>query len=225
MARFKSSMMSARGRTLPAVSSTLTPISLSLSAASLLGLVSLRIAPRRDETDLGTLLETQEALELYIRWLDRLVGPVLQQRGGGWQTMLVADPGRHATVETEGFVAVAGPGVEAACVGPVVGELDVAPLALELQGFPRSAEMPSHAPRACIRTLPTPQAQVAKLHSGDVEPFDAEPRLLHPLLAQVCDEPILGQRVAPGGQQHARRQQGEHNQRGHRDAPPHRWRA
>jgi hypothetical protein len=120
-----------------------------------------RLLPRDRETDVGTLLEVQVALELYVGWLDRLLGAALAEPGEGWQVMLVADPGRHAHAEVEGFVVVSGPRARGACVGPVLDPLDAAPLALNLMGFPGSGEMKGRLPGACIEEISLPQRQVA----------------------------------------------------------------
>lgn len=102
-----------------------------------------------EERDLTTLLEIHDGLELYVRWLDGLLGRMLRPRPG-WQFLLVADPGREAAPDSEGFVLVAGPDARTACVGPSRTALDVAPLALSLLGFPVSSEMPGRLPQGCL---------------------------------------------------------------------------
>jgi hypothetical protein len=97
-----------------------------------------------------TLLEIDEALEIYVGWLDRLLGVALQA-DTGWEVLLVADPGLQATREVEGFAVVAGPHARPGCVASShITALDVAPLGLELIGFPPSAEMPGRSPAVCL---------------------------------------------------------------------------
>ena len=62
----------------------------------------------------------------------------------------MADPGLQASGDVEGFVVVAGPDVRRGCVSPRISALDAAPLALDLMGFPASAEMPGRLPAACL---------------------------------------------------------------------------
>jgi hypothetical protein len=112
------------------------------------------------ETGAVALLTRQAALEAYVRWLDGRLGPVLAPASGA-RAIVVADPGRTATQETEGFVIVAGGSGRAGCVGPVLSDLDVAPLSLAVAGYPRSLEMPGRLPGACLerlRDLPPPVA-------------------------------------------------------------------
>lgn len=106
-----------------------------------------RIAAARVERGLSGVLDTQEAVETYARALDALLGEVLERDGA---VVIVADPGRAATAESEGFILVRGGGAEAGCVGPRVSDLDVAPLVLGLLGFPASREMPGAPPGRCL---------------------------------------------------------------------------
>jgi hypothetical protein len=94
-------------------------------------------------------LEDDRALEGYVRWLDRLVGGAMALTSTR-SVLLVADPGREAAPETEGFLVAEGSGVSGGCVGPPIGDLDVAPLALQLLGYPRSAEMTGRIPESCV---------------------------------------------------------------------------
>jgi len=98
------------------------------------------------------------AVMTYLRWLDDAVVPGLAGSGGD-VAVLIADPGRAPAPDAEGFVAVVGGGVAAACVGPSIGDLDVAPLVLRLAGLPASAEMAGRAPERCFEgTAPAPPA-------------------------------------------------------------------
>jgi hypothetical protein len=116
-----------------------------------------RLEGAGEQRDLTTLLEIHEGLELYVRWLDGLLGRILRPEPG-WQLVLVADPGREAGGESEGFVVVSGPDARSACVGPSRTEMDVAPLALALLGFPLGGDMPGRLPGACLlpRVAETP---------------------------------------------------------------------
>ena len=63
---------------------------------------------------------------------------------------MVADPGRAAGRGAEGFVVVVAPGAKATCVGPTIDPLDVAPIVLEVAGYPASAEMPGRGESPCL---------------------------------------------------------------------------
>ncbi len=124
------------------------------------------------------LLERQAALEAYVRWLDGRLGPALAPPAGT-RTIVVADPGRTATAEAEGFVIVAGGPARAGCVGPALTDLDATPLALALAGYPRSLEMRGRVPGACLdlpRDLPPPvptfgrRALAARSAASDYDP-------------------------------------------------------
>jgi hypothetical protein len=134
-------------------------------AAGFVYLPGLDILRRRIEQGAASggavaLLERQASLEAYVRWLDRLLGPVLTG-GPGTRAVVVADPGRGAAPDAEGFVIVEGGGARAGCVASPVTDLDVAPLVLALAGFPRSLEMRGSLPAACLELpggLPRPVA-------------------------------------------------------------------
>lgn len=89
------------------------------------------------------------AVELYVRWLDESVFGELASRHQE-RIVIVGDPGRGAGRDAEGFVAVVGGGAAPRCVGPPIGDLDVAPLILRLADLPASREMPGHAPARCF---------------------------------------------------------------------------
>ena len=87
------------------------------------------------------------AVESYLTWLDQTVFAGVS--GAFSRVVLIADPGRSAPGSAEGFVAVAGGGAAPRCVGPPVGDLDVAPIVLETLGLPESREMDGRVPAAC----------------------------------------------------------------------------
>jgi hypothetical protein len=93
--------------------------------------------------------EAARIVGIYVRWLDELVFADLAARRGD-RIVLVADPGRSAGDDAEGFVSVEGGGAIAACVGGMLGDLDIAPLTLRLLGLPVSREMPGRAPDRCF---------------------------------------------------------------------------
>jgi hypothetical protein len=120
--------------------------------ASFVYLPGLDILRHRLETqgdsDLASLLGVRPALESYLRWLDRLIDQARAEAAEG--TLLIAtDPGRRGDAASEGFVLLLGAAAEPGCVGPAIEALDLTPLALDLLGFPSSAEMSGRAPRAC----------------------------------------------------------------------------
>jgi hypothetical protein len=100
------------------------------------------------------------AIEGYLRWLDVSILGELSKRGED-RILVVADPGRSAARGEEGFVAAVGGGAVPFCVGPPIGDLDVAPLALRLAGLPTSREMPGAAPERCFEGAPAPPRAVA----------------------------------------------------------------
>lgn len=102
---------------------------------------------------LGSDPASTAAIETYARWLDETVFDPLERRTGG-SVVLVADPGRAAAAEAEGFVGAFGQGIGPACVGPAIDDLDVAPLALRMLGLPVSVEMQGRAPVRCFEEAP-----------------------------------------------------------------------
>jgi hypothetical protein len=100
------------------------------------------------------------AIETYLRWLDASVFTDLAAaRDEG--ILVVADPGRTAAADEEGFVAVTGGGAVPRCVGPAVGDLDVAPIVLRLAGLPVSREMRGRAPGTCFEGAPPAPPPIA----------------------------------------------------------------
>jgi len=90
-----------------------------------------------------------ESLESYLRLLDQLLEPWIAH-GTGYDWLLVGDPGRsQVDGESEGMLVAHGSGFPAGCVGPVLDRRALAPLVLQLRGFPRSLEMPGSAPAVC----------------------------------------------------------------------------
>ncbi|MHC4712219.1 MAG: alkaline phosphatase family protein [Planctomycetota bacterium] len=88
----------------------------------------------------------------YWRFLDSLLQPLLALRGGRDVVMIAADPGmlkgrerRGGRRSEGGFLAVAGGPVKKGTVGDELTLADIAPTALYVLGFPRSAEMDGHA--------------------------------------------------------------------------------
>ena len=90
-----------------------------------------------------------EAVLVYLRWLDATVFSDLLARKDD-RVVLVADPGRSAAKDAEGFVAMGGGGAEPRCVGPAIDDLDVAPIVLRLASLPVSREMAGRAPDRCF---------------------------------------------------------------------------
>jgi hypothetical protein len=116
-----------------------------------LDILRTRLAGRSDGGD---------AIERYLGWLDATVAADLANAGDE-ELLLVADPGRAAGRDAEGFVAAVGGGAAAACVGPPVSDLDVAPLALRLLGLPASGEMKGRAPARCFEGASPAPAVIA----------------------------------------------------------------
>jgi hypothetical protein len=85
----------------------------------------------------------------YLGWLEAAV-LVSIPKSENDRVVVIADPGRSAARDAEGFVVVSGGGVAPACVGPPIGDLDVAPLVLRLAGLPSSREMKGVAPSRCL---------------------------------------------------------------------------
>jgi len=102
--------------------------------------------------------DAPDAVERYVRWLDASIVAELSARSGDL-ILVVADPGRSAEADDEGFVAVSGGGAVPLCVGPAIDDLDVAPIALRLAGLPVSREMQGVAPLRCFEgAAPAPPA-------------------------------------------------------------------
>jgi hypothetical protein len=92
---------------------------------------------------------SDETVATYLRWLDATVFKELEASSGN-RLVIVADPGRSAERGAEGFVAVVGGGATARCVGPTIGDLDVAPIVLREASLPVSGEMRGHVPDRCF---------------------------------------------------------------------------
>lgn len=122
--------------------------------AGFLYLPGLEILRHRSGPD----LEAQRAIETYVRWLGGAIEAAVGWTDG--RAVFVGDPGRAARLGSEGFVVVTGAAVPG-CVGPTVSALDVAPLALELLGFPSSDEMPGTLPSRCLEPVPPPGSRIA----------------------------------------------------------------
>jgi len=129
-------------------------------------------------TRLGGSGAAPDAIDGYVRWLDGSIVAELAARGDDI-IMIVADAGRSAGPDEEGFVAVVGGGAVPLCVGPPIGDRDVAPIALRVAGLPVSREMTGAAPDACFEgAAPAPQAlatwgrrgRPAEASSSDYDP-------------------------------------------------------
>lgn len=101
----------------------------------------------------------QAALEAYVRWLAGRLAEAAAATPSRI-ALVVADPGRAAGPDAEGFVLVTGERAAPACIGPLVAPLDVAPLALDLAGFPASVEMAGRVPDRCLEAG-VPRSRVA----------------------------------------------------------------
>ncbi len=113
-----------------------------------LDILRQRLATRGDVDAIAGVLSTQASLEAYVAWLDRGFDRMARNEAGhDW--VLIADPGRQADEDSEGFVVVVGDAVVPGCVSTPGDVLDAAPLALRLLGFPSSREMPGTAPESC----------------------------------------------------------------------------
>ena len=104
--------------------------------------------------------EADDATEIYVRWLDASVFADLAARSGD-RIVVVADPGRSASEDAEGFVAVLGGGAVPRCVGPAISGLDVAPIVLRLAGLPASREMRGSAPDRCFEAAASAPPPIA----------------------------------------------------------------
>jgi len=89
------------------------------------------------------------SLGSYVSWLDGILSEALERRDG-WCVLLVADRGRAARVDAEGFAVVVRGPAQPKCVGGILTEMDVTPLALSILGFPPSAEMAGAVPSECL---------------------------------------------------------------------------
>jgi len=110
-------------------------------------------------TDAAAVFRIQGALEAYAALLDSILAEAVAIAPGA-RVVIVADPGRSAP-RSEGFVGALGPGIPAACVGEPLGELAIAPTALQLLGFPAAAEMPGRPAEGCLASAPTRPGPVA----------------------------------------------------------------
>ncbi len=122
-----------------------------------LDILRQRLASRGDGDAIAGLLSTQAGLEAYVAWLDLLFAR-MGEEDPGHDWVLIADPGRQADEESEGFVVIVGEGVLPGCVAGSGTALDVAPLVLRLLGYPASREMPGASRESCWRAgFPVPE--------------------------------------------------------------------
>ncbi|HEX4825678.1 MAG TPA: hypothetical protein VFV19_15355 [Candidatus Polarisedimenticolaceae bacterium] len=146
------------------------------------GLDILRTRLARTPPGTAEALVAAQAIEGYVRWLDARVFATL---GAGWasRVVLIADPGRSAGADAEGFVAVTGPGAVPACVGPTIGDLDVAPVILRALDLPASKDMPGKSPARCFEdSSPPPIATWGRRGAPAVEALsDEDPEVLERL--------------------------------------------
>jgi hypothetical protein len=112
------------------------------------------------------------AIETYVQWLDETVVAPAAARGG--RLAIVADPGRSAPASAEGFLAVSGGGAAAACVGPSIDDLDVAPTVLRALSLPQSREMTGSAPARCSVSEGSAPAPIATWGRRGASSPDAE---------------------------------------------------
>jgi hypothetical protein len=93
--------------------------------------------------------EATPTIDTYLRWIDASIAAELAGQTHA-SILLVADPGRGADQDAEGFVAAVGGGATPLCVGPAIADVDVVPIALRLAGLPVSREMTGRAPERCF---------------------------------------------------------------------------
>jgi hypothetical protein len=117
-----------------------------------------RISATLPPGDAGAAVRAR-AIETYVRWLDETILAAAVGRGG--RLAIVADPGRSAPASAEGFLAVSGGGAEPACIGPSIGDLDVAPTVLRALGLPASREMTGSVPDRCAVSSGDAPASIA----------------------------------------------------------------
>lgn len=144
-----------------------------------LDILRVRIESMARAPGLTAALDTQQAIEGYLRWLDGELAARLSGAAAPLRAVVVADPGRTALASSEGFVAVAGGRAERGCVGGPVRDLDVAPIVLDLAGFPSSREMAGTLPSTClaagISTDPVATFGRRSLPASDeASPYDPE---------------------------------------------------
>ncbi len=114
-----------------------------------LDILRTRLLGRTEAGGIAMIVQTEQALQRYVSWLDQQIGSGLRPAGQEI-LVLVADPGRSATGGEEGFVLLRGPGIASGCVGPVLDPLQVAPLVLDLLGYPPSDELTGASPSVCL---------------------------------------------------------------------------
>jgi len=103
-------------------------------------------------SDLPQLEARLDAVRSYYRFVDGLVGQIVDGLGPQDVLVLVADPGRLArrsSAAAEGLLIVMGSHVVAADLGQA-SERDVAPTVLHLAGLPRSRELPGRVLEAAL---------------------------------------------------------------------------
>lgn len=136
------------------------------------GLDILRHRRARADAPTG---ESAATLRAYVAWLSRRT-EALWAREPGALGVLVADPGRQAGSDSEGFLAMFGPGVRPGCVSEAHSITAVTPALLAMAGFPASDELDPVPAAVCLRAAASRPARVASYgrREPDVGPSDPE---------------------------------------------------
>jgi hypothetical protein len=127
-------------------------------------------------SDLPELDARLDAVRSYYRFVDGLVGEVVDSLSPQDVLVLVGDPGRLArrsSSPAEGLLLLAGGPIVAADIG-VASERDVAPTALHLAGLPRSRELQGAVLEAALR------AEFRKAHPVRTVGSYGRRRAVHP---------------------------------------------
>jgi hypothetical protein len=144
-----------------------------------LDILRIRLAGAAGAATDARRLEARSGLTSYLVWLDGEVG-ALVDRASASQVLVVADPGRGSPPDAEGSVWLVGDHAAESCVGPRIGDTDLAPLSLGLLGFPTSEEMDGSVPDRCTRGLPDADFRISSFGRRDApglgrgSPYDPE---------------------------------------------------
>jgi len=119
--------------------------------------------------------EFAATLRAYVAWLSRRT-EAMWAREPGAMGVLVADPGRLTGPDSEGFLAMFGPGVRPGCVSEAHSITAVTPALLAIAGFPASDELEPLPAAVCLRAAASRPARVATYgrREPDVGPSDPE---------------------------------------------------
>ncbi len=120
-----------------------------------------------------SVIQQAALFEGYTRWLDGAIATVVDEVGEAATVMVVGDPGRDPSPTAEPFAVVRSGAVTGPCVDTPRGALTVASVALALNGFPLSAELPDLETAGCLAPIAASSATIPSYGRKPVDTREA----------------------------------------------------